>query len=123
MPKADAVAFFSSLFRGEHHIPSGDSCGASGVKSYWYGWSVVMHSRHYLSTWDNDMLTRAVFMAHDRLFRLEISPIRGAKLLIAIHPRLALSDAVDMPIMLGHPSLSEAVESWRKTHPLEVAND
>lgn len=118
MPKADAVAFFSRLFGGKHHIPGKRHGEEDNVKEFGYGWHVLADMD--LSTWDMDRLTQAVFMAHDCHYRLEISPAMRY-LRIAIHPRVPIAEAGDSPIMSGHPSLSEAVERWRKRNPLEVA--
>jgi hypothetical protein len=120
MPKADAVAFFSRLFGGKHHIPGKRYGEEANVKEFGYGWCVLADMD--LSTWDMDRLTQAVFMAHDCHYRLEISPAMRY-LRIAIHPRVPIAEAGDSPIMSGHPSLSEAIERWRKRNPLEVRHD
>lgn len=119
MPKADAVAFFSCLFGGKHHIPGKRYGEEANVKEFGHGWCVLADMD--LSTWDMDRLTQAVFMAHDCCYRLEISPAMR-HLRIAIHPRVPLEKAGDSPIMEGHPSLSEAVERWRSRNLLEAAN-
>lgn len=106
MPKADAVAFFSRLFRGAHHIPGCYHGGADNVKPWGHGWCVITHGG--LATWDDNALTRLVFAAHDACYRAEVSTA-GMRLRIAIHPR----EAGTSSIMFGHPTLDEAVARWR----------
>lgn len=115
MDKVAAVAFFSRLFGGAHHIPGRRYGGDDNVKAFEYGWCVLLDSD--LSTWDMDRLTRAVFLAHDCHYRLEITPAMRY-LRITIHPRVPFDKAGDSPISSGHPSLAEAVEAWRKRNPL-----
>jgi hypothetical protein len=109
-----AVAFFADLFGGEHHIPARGRPGEHGVHQYGHGWYV--NSPHDMSTWDSDMLTRAVFLAHDRCMRLEVTAA-GGYLRLAIHQRVRRAEAGDLPIMHGHPTLEEAVSFWRGVWP------
>lgn len=106
MTHAEAVAFFSDLFRGEHHIPGPHYKGAN-VRECGHGWCVLTCAD--LSTTDWDSLTRLVLMAHDRAVRVEISPAMRY-LRIAIHPRTR-----DESIMLGHPTIEKAIAAHRET--------
>ena len=119
MDKSAAVAFFSRLFGGVHHIPGRRYGGDDNVKAFGYGWCVLLDSD--LSTWDMDRLTQAVFLAHDCHYRLEIAPAMRY-LRIAIHPRVPFDKAGGSPISRGHPSLDQAVKSWRNRNPLEVTD-
>lgn len=95
----EATAFFAGLFDGAHHIPGRlTQCG--------HGWSV----RHEgaMSTWDGDMLTRAVLDAHEARYRLTVAPsMRMLK--ISIHPRIPLQETSGSPRGEGHPTMEEAV--------------
>lgn len=105
MPKALAVAYFAELFGGEHHIPS------TGVKeSGPYGWHVNYYGD--LATYDFNVLTRAVFLAHDRCMRLSIDPSGPRLVKLTVYQRYER----DGGMMERHPTLEQAVESWRKSH-------
>jgi hypothetical protein len=106
MNKPEAVTFFADLFGGEHHIP-GSGYGENNVKEYGHGFAVILHSGPNLATWDGDMLTRIVFLAHDRCMRAEITTA-GRYMRLAIHPRTR-----ERSFMLGHPTLEQAVSAWR----------
>jgi len=106
MPEEVAEAFFSDLYGGPHHIPS-------KLKRFGLGWAVIFHGD--LASYDGDMLTRLVFMAHDHCVRASVQSGRGGRGMIAIHPRIRAGR-----LMQRHPTLEEAVEQWRKFHkPIE----
>jgi hypothetical protein len=111
MTKEEAVLFFADLFNGEHHIP-GRHRGDRNVIAHGYGWRVS--GIDTLATWDSDLLTRAVFLAHDRCFRLEADTI-GGRLSLVIWKRTPTPG--DLPIALGHPTIEAALADWRKRHP------
>lgn len=105
LSKELATEYFTRLYCGAHHIPG-------KVRDFGVGWSV--NDPGYMSTWDMDRLTRAVFLAHDMGLRLEISPcMRYMRL--AIHKRDRSGT-----IMEGHPTLEEAVASHRARNPLNT---
>lgn len=97
MTKDDAIRFFSTLFRGEHHIPG-------EVKPYGHGWAVTMGGS--LSTYDDNALTRLVFLAHESCVRAQVSTA-GMRLRIAIHPRQR-----EGSIMTAHPTIDAALARW-----------
>lgn len=112
LTREDAVAFFSALFRGEHHIPSGSgkrARGADGVTPHGLGWCVLDDSTDW-ATFDFPELTRLVFLAHDRCLRVEVTPARNGKLKIAIWRRER-----EGAQSRRHPTLEKAVEAWRAT--------
>ena len=112
MTHDEAVAFFSALFRGAHHIPGSRYKGAN-VKPYGVGWCVLTHQD--LSTYDFDVLTRLVFLAHDRAVRVEVSAaMRYVR--IAIWQRRREGD-----IGHRHPTIEQALESWRQTEAGDIA--
>lgn len=110
MSKAEAVAFFSAFYGGEHHIPG----YSAGVKPFGpFGWR-VSHSGD-LSTYDCNELTRLVFMAHDRCIRVSVKQSGPRRVGIVIFKRVRVADNS----YARHPSLADAVEKWRKAYPLE----
>ena len=114
---AQALQFFSDLFGGAHHIPGAGYAAGPKVKPWGDGFCVVTCSD--LATFDADVLTRLVFLAHDRGYRAEVSPaMRHVR--IAIHRRL-LRDGGSM--WERHPTLEAAVADWRQRHdPPSVAS-
>ena len=95
----EATAFFAGLFGGAHHIPGKlTQCG--------HGWSVRHEGQ--MSTWDGDLLTRAVLDAHTSRYRLTVAPSMRA-LKISIHPRIPLQETDGAPRGDGHPTMAEAV--------------
>ena len=109
LTREDAVAFFSALFRGEHHIPNGSRRGDDGVTPHGLGWCVIDDGTNW-ATFDFNELTRLVFLAHDRCLRVEVTPARNGKLKIAIWRRER-----EGAQSRRHPTLEKAVEAWRAT--------
>lgn len=67
-----------------------------------------------LSTYDDSLLTRLVILAHDRCIRVELSPRNFNYLTIRFHPRQR-----EGGIFERHPTIEQALNHWRKYHPLE----
>lgn len=105
-PHADAVDFFATIFGGAHHIP-GPKHGGDNVREWGEGWCVITSGD--LATYDGDVLTRLVILAHDRLVRVAVSPT-GMRLRIEIHQRGARTGSV----WERHPTIETAVDNWRK---------
>lgn len=103
MSKENAVSFFATLFGGEHHIPG----GTKGVKPFGDGWCV--NGSFDLATFDGNLMTELVFLAHDKAVRAEIQGSGPKRLNIAIFQRVREGRMYDR-----HPTLEEAVEQWRK---------
>lgn len=101
MAHADAVAFFSELYGGAHHIPGPSYNGAANVRPCGHGWYV--NSSADLATFDGSTLTRLVLLAHARCVRAEVSPAMRY-LRIAIHPRVREGGG-----MRRHPTIEEAI--------------
>lgn len=101
------VAFLLEEWTGIHHIE------VSALKKA--DWS-SKHNVHIwtgrsLSTFDFDDLTRLVFLAHDHCIRVEID-VHGPRMLgLSFHPRVR-----DGSIMVRHPTIEQAVASWRERH-------
>ena len=103
MNKGQAVEFFAELFLGEHHIPR------SGVKEFGLGWAVIYDGG--FSTFDADMLTRLVFLAHDRCVRTDVSRA-GTHMRISIWQRVR-----EGWMSQRHPTLEAAISDWREHYP------
>lgn len=110
MTKEQATAFFAELFCGEHRIPRG------GVQPFGLGWCV--NTWVDLSTFDQDKLTRLVFLAHDRCVRAEITHSGPRMVRICIWQRIREGGITDR-----HPTLEQAVSAWRARHPAPVEFD
>ena len=107
MTKEDATQFFAQLFGGEHHIP-----GTKGVMPFGEGWCV--NTWQDFATFDGNLLTELVFMAHDKAVRVEIVNGGTKRVKIVIHQRVREGRLYDR-----HPTLEEAVTEWRKTRRVE----
>lgn len=108
MTKEQAVEFFAELFLGEHHIPR------SGVKGFGFGWAVIYDGD--FATFDAEMLTRLVFLAHDRCVRAEVSHA-GMHLRISIWQRVREGRKSQR-----HPTLETALSDWRKYYPAPASS-
>lgn len=73
------------------------------------GYRVLMGC--HLSTWDNNLLTRLVFLAHDWGVRVEITPHTPRHFLVYLNvrPRTRLPG---MSVWGWHPRLGETVRNW-----------
>jgi hypothetical protein len=105
MTKEAANAFFAELFNGEHHIPA-------KLHEFGDGWSLTTWGD--LSTFDFDMLTRLVFLAHDRCVRATV--MQGAPKTVKIV--LWQRESREGSINKRHPTIEQALEDWRKYHPI-----
>lgn len=101
LTKEEATVFFSELYGGEHHIPKG------GVKQFGTGWCVA-HNRGDLATYDYDDLTRLVFMAHDKCYRVSVVAYNFNSVKIAIWKRQREGGMSER-----HPTLEQAIEKFR----------
>jgi len=101
LSEADAIAFFSEFYRGEHHFPS-------KIKPFGLGYSIS----HFgpLATFDGDDLTRLVFLAHEKCIRVQVEQGGPNRLRIAIWRREREGCMYER-----HPTIEQALESWRKT--------
>ena len=94
----------SDCFGGAHHVPRLRKCG-HGIKVSVYSGS--------LSTFDFDLLTRLVFLAHDRCVRVEIVSSGPGRVGIMLHRRRGR----DGDIFERHPSLDDAIADHRRSFP------
>lgn len=101
------VDILSAAYHGIHHV------------RIWYGreherpngpYEMIQVSVHdNISTWDFDTLTRLVIGCHEQAVRMEINQSGPYMLKLRFHPRQR-----DGGISERHPTIEEAVESYRK---------
>lgn len=107
MTLEQATDFFAEAFLGKHHIPS-------EVRPWCGGWKVNAFAGDLgLSTYDADMLTRLVFLAHDRCIRLSVRQGGPQAVAIVIHQRDTRTGSINHL----HPTLDQALANWRMFHP------
>lgn len=102
LTEQEALDFFSELYGGQHHIP-GDK-----VHRWGEGWMVKDHSGE-LATFDHNMLTRLVIMAHDYCCRVSISPHGPGRMKICVWRRFGREGH----IFDRHPTMEQAIERHR----------
>lgn len=97
--KEKAMAVLIGTYRGAHHIPGEvHDKGRMIQVSVWDG----------LSTFDFDLLTRLVILAHDECVRLDISQSSPKRLKLLFHDRERSGD-----LTRRHPTIEEAVQTMR----------
>lgn len=105
LTKEEAEDFFGIIFYGKHHIPG-------EVKPFGRGWKINAYSGHF-ATFDYDNLTRLVFLCHDMCIRAEFVQGGPGRIGIAIWRR----GGREGDMYFRHPTIDQALEKWRKTHP------
>lgn len=97
--QAECYRLLCDVFGGEHHVEQ--------IKEWGYG----IMCPHYgdLSTFDFDVLTRLVVLAHDRCVRVGVIPYRPRELAITLHKRTR-----DGGVSRRHPTLEQAVATVRR---------
>jgi len=101
MNQDEAEDFFSEIFGGLHHIPSKlKECGT--------GWQITCGQN--LATFDSNLLTRLVLLAHESCIRVEIVPVNFRLLGIIIHKR----QPHGTKFFERHPTIEQAIEEFRK---------
>lgn len=96
----EAIKFFAELYNGEHHIPD--------QKCFPFGQGfIVKHDRGDLATFDFDMLTRLVLMAHRDCYRASVFPFGTNKLKIAIWKRTR-----EGSFSHRHPTIEQAIDKF-----------
>jgi len=99
----ECAEMFADLMCGWHHCRKIHRAG-SGVK--------MSVSGGKLATFDFDLLTKLVIMAHDRCIRAEISHSGPRMVSIILHKREAREGAMHR----RHPTIHEAVERYHVSH-------
>ena len=87
------------LMYGAHHM--------NPIKPWGEGWIMEYHG--CMASTDYNNMTRLVVISHDFGIRSEII-VRGMRMYIAVHKR----DPESNNISLGHPSLSDAIDTTRR---------
>lgn len=101
----ECALLLCDLMRGFHHVPK-------EIKPFGYGIATSIYSG--ISTFDFDLLTRAVFLAHDRCIRLEILSSGPGMLKLALHRRHKREGYISE----RHPTIEQALADWRTKWPL-----
>lgn len=107
MTQQQAEEFFAVFYLGKHHIPR-------GMKPFGDGWKINHHGD--LSTFDFDALTRLVFLAHDKCVRVQI--VQGGPRCVGIV--IWQRAKRDGSMFERHPTIEQAMEVWRKYHPMDT---
>lgn len=108
MPREEAIAFFAVIYGGAHHIP-----GKLAVEGL--GWKLQHWGQ--LSTYDFDLLTRLVLLAHDRCVRVSIQQGGPKRVAIVLHKR----DPKGQDFSERHPTIAQALMRWRESNPLPAS--
>ncbi|HEY4288242.1 MAG TPA: hypothetical protein VGN00_14155 [Puia sp.] len=102
MMEEEALDFFSELYGGMHHVP--------GYKVHeWGDGSMVKHDAGEMATYDHNMLTRLVLMAHDNCYRVSISNHGPKCLKICVWKRKGREGS----LFERHPTIEQAIEKHR----------
>lgn len=101
----ECALMFADLMRGFHHIGGTFKPSGSGI--------TINEPYGAWATYDFDGLTRAVFMAHDRCIRIDITTSSPGRLKFLLHKRHKREGAMHE----RHPTLAVAVDHWRKRNP------
>lgn len=97
----EAENFFDELFYGKHHFPD-------KIKKFGPGWSINTYGD--VATFDGDMMTRLVFMAHRDAIRVSIFQAGPNRLKIAIHKRKHGPGRFSE----RHPTIEEALKKFQE---------
>lgn len=95
----DAVDFFSELYGGEHRLR---------FKIEPFGKGFCINHSGDIATTDSDLLTKAVFLAHDHCVRFSIQPSQENQFYIKliIHTRERSGSFIER-----HPTLEHAIQN------------
>ncbi len=102
--QTECMDMLSDLVGGDHHITGNVYEFGRGIRAS------VFSGR--LSTFDFNMLTHLVLMAHDRCIRAEIIASAPGRIGIALHKR----HARDGSNTKRHPTIEEAIDSYQRTY-------
>lgn len=105
-PYQAAIKILSRAYRGGHHIPA---------KVHDKGLYACVDINSDLATYDGDLLTRLVVLAHDECVRLEIQPSGPGKVKLLFHPRKTRNGRLSQ----CHPTIEQAIISARKPFETE----
>ena len=95
----EAAQFVAAVYRGFHHVHGKFKPAGRGIEVNVFAG---------ISTYDFDILTRAVVMAHDKCMRLEVASSGPNKLKLYVHKRQREGSMFER-----HPTLEDAAASIR----------
>lgn len=101
----ECYELLADLFCGFHHVYTEPKEFGSGI--------CLNTSSHRLATFDFDGLTRAVFLAHDRMIRIELAPSGPGMVKICLHKRHKREGMMSE----RHPTIEEALATHRRFYP------
>jgi hypothetical protein len=101
MNQDEASDFFAEIFGGRHYVPP-------ILKKYGEGWKITCGRN--LATFDGNLLTRIVLLAHEKCIRVEVVPVNFGLLGIIVHKRQLNSTK----LFERHPTIEQAIEEFRK---------
>lgn len=105
----ECYQMLADLYRGFHHI-------VGKLKPYGYGIALSTPFTNYFASFDYNNLTRAVFMAHDRMIRFEIEPSGPGRFKLVLHKRHTREGRM----FERHPTIEQALADYREIYPLET---
>lgn len=92
------------LYGGAHHVfGKVTAIGNYGIQIH------AQYSHNIFGTFDYDVLTKAVVLAHDRMIRFAIEPSRAGALKLSFMKR----HTRDGDVSSRHPTLEAAIEKFR----------
>ncbi len=96
------------LFGGDHHV-------AQRGKVKPWGRGIMINAKlDEAATFDRDLLTRAVILAHDRMIRFAVSPCTPNRLQLTLFRRQRREGRFSE----RHPMIENAVNRMRRKHPV-----
>lgn len=104
----ECYELLADLFLGWHHVHGGLHEWGNGIKFNTY------ISR--LASTDFDGLTRLVFLAHDRMIRVEVVPSGPRMIGLTLHKR----HTRDGGMAERHPTIEQALATWRERWPVST---
>ena len=108
----ECYELLADLFGGFHHVYNEPKEHGTGI--------CLNTSSHRMATFDFNALTVAVFMAHDRMIRIEIAPSGPGMVKLCLHKR----HKRDGMMYERHPTIEQALAAYRERFPAEaLTND
>ena len=102
----ECYQLLADLYLGFHHVHGAVHEWGNGIK-------FNTHITRLAST-DFDGLTRLVFLAHDRMIRVEVVPSGPRMIGLTLHKRHRRDGGMSQ----RHPTIEQALEAWRRHNPL-----
>lgn len=105
--QVECINLLADVFGGQHNMHGKIDHAGDGIVYTFAG-------DGGLSTFDSNRLTTAVFLAHDRCIRLDISPASSRHLRIYAHKRQPAGS-----ITQRHPTMEQAIAMHRRYYPTQ----